>query len=347
VVIDAVTELSTITSLNVFAERVLDLIGRLIPFGTAMYTEIEPGAPRGVVVVRRGPGGCGAVFPVTLERLVTSLGEDAAAAVLVPRDGATFRRSDVLRTDELHALAYYREVLRPLAAEHLLVAGLAAPDGFCVGLTLARTTEDFSAAELALLELLRPHIGRTLAQLRRTDRLGRVLKILAGGRPCVTIRITGDGAFTLTGGGRSSVARWFPPGSLLRDDLRAWVARQRRSATPGRRPAEAPAGDPYVIRSLDVLLVAHWRGASQDGDLVDLEEVVIDGTELRALGLTAREAEVLALQLIGAEAAAIAQRLGSRPATVKKQIENMYRKLGVHTRREAVTVALDAMIGSE
>ena len=163
----------------------------------------------------------------------------------------------------------------------------------------------------------------------------------------MTVRIADDGAVTVIGGGRSAVARWFPTGSLLLDDLRDWIAVQRQNAVPGRRPADAIPSDPYTIRSLDVLLVAHWRGASHDGDLVDLEEVVIDGTELRALGLTAREAEVLALQLIGAEAAAIAQRLGSRPATVKKQIENMYRKLGVHTRREAVTVALDAMIGAE
>ena len=55
--------------------------------------------------------------------------------------------------------------------------------------------------------------------------------------------------------------------------------------------------------------MGHWRGPAVDGDVVDIEEVTSRGP--------------------------------------KKQIQNLYRKLGVHNRREAGTVALDAMIGAD
>jgi DNA-binding CsgD family transcriptional regulator len=52
--------------------------------------------------------------------------------------------------------------------------------------------------------------------------------------------------------------------------------------------------------------------------------------------LTAREREVLAYVRAGLTNAEVAQRLWLSPNTVRRHLENAYRKLGVHTRTAAV-----------
>lgn len=57
----------------------------------------------------------------------------------------------------------------------------------------------------------------------------------------------------------------------------------------------------------------------------------------RALGLTAREREILSLLMRGNTNREIAEILWIAPATVRKHLENVFAKLGVHTRTGAVT----------
>jgi DNA-binding CsgD family transcriptional regulator len=57
-----------------------------------------------------------------------------------------------------------------------------------------------------------------------------------------------------------------------------------------------------------------------------------------ALGLTARELEVLALVADGCSNAEVAGALWLSPLTVRKHLENVFAKLGVHTRAEAVAL---------
>ncbi|MGW7264701.1 response regulator transcription factor [Streptomyces sp. NPDC054842] len=58
-----------------------------------------------------------------------------------------------------------------------------------------------------------------------------------------------------------------------------------------------------------------------------------------APGLAAREVDVLACVAAGATNAAAAERLGLRPETVKSYLRSAMRKLGAHTRTEAVVAA--------
>lgn len=55
-------------------------------------------------------------------------------------------------------------------------------------------------------------------------------------------------------------------------------------------------------------------------------------------GLTAREQEVMALVASGATNEALARRLGISPRTVRKHVESVFSKLGVHSRAAAVAV---------
>ncbi|MEU6658297.1 helix-turn-helix transcriptional regulator [Streptomyces sp. NPDC046821] len=60
---------------------------------------------------------------------------------------------------------------------------------------------------------------------------------------------------------------------------------------------------------------------------------------VRDVGLTPREVDVLACVASGATNAATAERLGLRPETVKSYLRSAMRKLGAHTRLEAVVAA--------
>jgi DNA-binding NarL/FixJ family response regulator len=60
----------------------------------------------------------------------------------------------------------------------------------------------------------------------------------------------------------------------------------------------------------------------------------------RLIGLSKRESEILFYLIEGQTNKAIAQQLNRQPATIKKHLEGIYAKLGVHDRTQAIAVAL-------
>ena len=85
-----------------------------------------------------------------------------------------------------------------------------------------------------------------------------------------------------------------------------------------------------VERGTGCLLIEYVPGESED--LLILEE----RSPIDAALLTPREQEVIALVADGLRNSEIAERLWVSPATVRKHLENIYDKLGVHTRTAAV-----------
>ena len=67
--------------------------------------------------------------------------------------------------------------------------------------------------------------------------------------------------------------------------------------------------------------------------------LLTQGTPLPAVALAPRELDVLACVAAGATNATAAERLGLRPETVKAYLRSAMRKLGAHTRGEAVVAA--------
>jgi len=61
------------------------------------------------------------------------------------------------------------------------------------------------------------------------------------------------------------------------------------------------------------------------------------------VGLTPREAEVLARMADGDDVADIARHLDVQPTTVRKHLERIYRKLGVHSGTQAVAAAYEVL----
>ena len=139
-----------------------------------------------------------------------------------------------------------------------------------------------------------------------------------------------------------------PPdrGDALAEPLVEWMNRATAPADPadGRAAGEAM---PFTVPDASASgrrLVLGLQQRTPDGDcLVVMREVsdtaVLDAL-VRAFRLTLREAEVLYWVTKGKTNRDIGDILGSSPATVKKQLEHVYVKLGVETRTAAAGMAL-------
>jgi DNA-binding CsgD family transcriptional regulator len=114
---------------------------------------------------------------------------------------------------------------------------------------------------------------------------------------------------------RELLGRYFGEiGVQLPDALTSWLRERHKGATA--EPLRVDAGD----RALLVVLV--------EGALLLKER-------RRMPRLTRRESEILDLVAEGRTNAEIAERLWVSPLTVRKHLENVYAKLGVHTRTAA------------
>jgi DNA-binding NarL/FixJ family response regulator len=102
------------------------------------------------------------------------------------------------------------------------------------------------------------------------------------------------------------------------------------------------AGAADVLRA-SILRAVAGELVLPDGDLSSLVHRLESGrTPLSAGGtssLTTREREVLALLADGTSTADIARRLGISSLTVQSHVKNVFAKLGVHSKMEAVRLA--------
>jgi DNA-binding CsgD family transcriptional regulator len=128
-------------------------------------------------------------------------------------------------------------------------------------------------------------------------------------------------------------------GKRLPDDLDRWVRSQEALLgstrdVPGRR---VPL---FVERGPRRLMVRLILDAGQR--ILRLEEQgnISSPVSLESLGLTRREAEVLAWVREGKANAEIGTILGARPRTVAKHLERIFLKLGVETRTAAARLAV-------
>ncbi len=136
--------------------------------------------------------------------------------------------------------------------------------------------------------------------------------------------------------GRPTLPNCLPP------EVEKWVKRQE--ATLAQTDALGAPRSPLLVERNGIVLAARLVTA-QDCKLLLLEERAtrLDSDNLRTLGLTRREAEVLSWAACGNTSARIARLAGISTRTVDKHLEHVYEKLGVRTRLAAITRALDSV----
>jgi DNA-binding CsgD family transcriptional regulator len=73
-------------------------------------------------------------------------------------DGRAYRFSDLVTREQLHALALYREVYKPMGVEYQLAFTLPAGPGRVLAIALSRGERDYSDAERDLANRARPYL---------------------------------------------------------------------------------------------------------------------------------------------------------------------------------------------
>jgi DNA-binding CsgD family transcriptional regulator len=259
------------------------------------------------------------------------------------------RLSDLVTARAFEQTGFYREFYRPLHLHYSMACALRLGPRDLAALAVYRSGSDFSERDRLCLDLVRPHLVHLY---RSAEVMARTRRDLA----LVTRGVEAEGnAFLIVGrDGRIRRAteraeRWLTHylGPAARPDylpavLQEWV--QGHEAARGRTDALPPVRRPFVVEREGRRLTVRLVSQPPDSALL-LEEVAtrLNPAALTRLGLSAREAEVLAWAAAGKTNPAIAALLNISPRTVQTHLERVYRKLGVQTRTAAAARAMEAV----
>jgi DNA-binding CsgD family transcriptional regulator len=114
------------------------------------------------------------VPPGAYEAMARYAGQHPVIAAHRRGDTRVLRISDFLGRDEFHGLDLYREIYGPMGVEYQVSFVLPAIEPLVVGLALNRADDDFTDAECAQLDLLRPHLEAALRRVRVHDPLAQL-----------------------------------------------------------------------------------------------------------------------------------------------------------------------------
>ena len=337
-----VAEISALRDLDAFRDHVVRAIAKVIPAEVIAYTEIGLGQPTARVfhpahVVTSD-------LMQTFEHhkhehpLIRHFSENPQARAA--------KISDFLTQREFHRFGLYNEFFRKIDVEHQIVIGLPAPPPRVGGVALSRSGPDFSERDRMLLSVLQPHIvqahrnAASFSQIKQEatlalaglEEIGRGIVLLGpGGAVRFATRLARQWLTSYFG--RPGMRAKRLPGALQR-----WVKFQ--VTTVGRPGDVSSTGKPLVVEGPENRLVVRLIPAD-GGSLLLLQQqhTVPRPASLEVLGLSRREAEVLAWVAQGKTDAAIGVILSLSPRTVGKHLEHIYERLGVENRLAAATLA--------
>jgi len=264
------------------------------------------------------------------------------------KDFTTRKITDFVTQRQFRRTDLFNELYHPLRIPYNMGASLALKRHCLVAIGLNRGGRDFAPDELALLEILRPHVvqafgnAETVTKMReelssRTQAMEdmdrAVLSLTPQGRiqwatPRASRLLTDYG---LQGKRQSD---WLPA------TLREWVNQQ---LAPLGSPSELPAPlNPLVIaRNGRTLTMRVVQNGGQRLLFLDETYTEFPMAALASLGLSGRETEILGWVAQGKTNPEIGVILGISPRTVQKHLEHVYGRLGVENRHAAMRLALD------
>jgi DNA-binding CsgD family transcriptional regulator len=271
-----------------------------------------------------------------------------------------YQLSDFVSYEELHRLeGLYQSFLQPLSIEDQLVVflpnvtpvswhQLLQVEASLAGVSLNRGQRSFTERDRLILNLLRPHLFQAYCNVQHYQQLQTDLDQLQQS-------LNHLGVVILDALGRvQSIApqaiKWLetyfsPPTCTahLPDHLWSWVKHQiaELTKTPDLPKSCLPLRIQQSGKELVIRLVIEQPGERY---LLLLEEQTPSPmNSLALLGLSQRETEVLACVMQGKENKAIATHLSINVSTVRKHLESIYCKFGVHSRTEAIAQALEKL----
>jgi DNA-binding CsgD family transcriptional regulator len=271
-----------------------------------------------------------------------------------------YTMSDFVTVEELHRLeGLYQQLMRDANLEDSMMLFLPPSqpqnwqeviqsDATAVAIALNRNQRNFTERERLLLNLLRPHLiqaywnaqhnnqlQQQIVELKQSiDHLGIIILDVSGKVQASTSQAT------------QYLTQYFPPSPLfckLPEHLQSWVNYQIACFTQGTNQVLPPL--PLRIeRSGKQLVLRLTRDLLNDRYVLMMEEHALALlTSLELLGLSQRESEVLLLVIQGKDNKAIATHFSVNISTIRKHLENIYQKLCVQSRTEAVFQALQKL----
>jgi DNA-binding CsgD family transcriptional regulator len=352
----SVQNIYTLHNLDTFGFDTLSILNRLVPSDFPLFNltntktlEIEdtslPGSPE--------------LTPSILEAKSLYLGEHPMAKNMNFAVNGIYKTSDFASQQELHRLeGVYHQFLRVLDTEDQMFLylpndcsqswdRLIQEEVILVGYILGRSQRNFTERDRLILQLLRPHLFQAHANAQKyhqlqqnSDTIQQSLDYLG------VIALDTEGrVISIAPQAVTWLETYFPISTCLHqlpDNLGSWVKHQIASAKKTDIPSVyLPLRIQQAGRELTIRFVIEPSKASY---LLLLEEQTLSSlNSLELLGLSQRETEVLGLIMQGKDNKSISIQMNIRIGTTRKHLENIYLKLGVQSRSEAVACALAKM----
>lgn len=340
---DGLRDTYGVRDLDGFAGHIISLLPKLVPSDITTYNEVNP--PR-----RRATWAWNPAVDVA-DELRRAFERHIPEHPLIAHyqrtsDCRAHKISDFLTLRQFHRLALYNEFYRRVDVEHQMAFPLPSRPPIVIGIALNRSRLDFSERDRLVLDLLRPHLVQAYrnaeAVTRLREKLAEVRQVVEA-LPLGVVALRRDRHVGfMTERARRWLAEYFGgelrPARRLPASVEAWARHQERLLRADDVP---PPRQPLVVERDGQRLVL--RLLSDDSEsllLLEEQPVALRAQPLEALGLTRREAEVLAWVAEGKTNAEVATILGLSPRTVQKHLEHIYLKLGVETRTAAAAHAL-------
>lgn len=340
-VLDVVQAITSIDNLDEFGPAVLEGVSRLVAFDHSSFNEVDPIGGRSSVVFHPSRE------PPEWERTAWnrwSHQNPMLMHMMRTGDGSTHRLSEYLTREELHRIELYVQLYGPLRTEFQMAFALPAPQPLVIGVALNRERHDFDSDEVTIAEALRPHVMQAYRRIQLIAEQRRAMTRIAGalaeeGRAFQILDDPVDGLPAVL------LDRHFGPrqDNRLPVPVATWVEDERTASAHG------PLGrlqQPLVsIRDNRRLVVRYVSASPGEPEMLSLDERIAehDAQPLQRLGLSRRQAEVLWWLTKGASSATIAREMRVAVGTVKKHLDQVYRRLGVSSRAAAVAQAFDAL----
>jgi DNA-binding NarL/FixJ family response regulator len=337
-----VSELTSFEHPEDFREGMLPGLRELVPCEIVSYNEVEFAAGK-MIALDDPPGSMIPDAPEIFIRLGHQ--NPLVSRYQRTRDGRPYKWSDLITRRELHATDLYREAYAPMAVEYQMAFCLPAPPEVIIGLALNRGRRDFSERDRGLLNLVR---GPMIQAYRTVQRYAAVVQRLnafergleRSGAGVVVLEETEDGAvgaFVSAEAARLLGIGGPDSGQALPVKVRGWLADLDRGDSASGSIA------PLLIEEAGARVVVHFVPAREHGEpdalLLERAGELLTIPQLRAAGLTARQAEILRQVALGQTNAEIAAELEVSPRTVQKHLEHIYEQLGTRSRTEALLTA--------
>jgi DNA-binding CsgD family transcriptional regulator len=349
-----IQQLYTIHNLDTFGLDTLKIIDRLVPADLPAFQSTHvPTRQMSGVTLCRSPE----FFTPELTAVVQQYyGEHPIVEHMEQAFHGAYKISDFVSQQEFHGLeGLYQQYLNPFGIEDQMTlflppncpAQIGSQDETLVGFALNRAERSFTERDRLILNLLRPHLAQAYTNAQKYQQLQQKLDR-------VQQSLNDLGAIIIDTEGRvQSIApqaitwleTYFSKSTCLDrlpDHLWAWVKHQIAiSTSTDIITACLPLKIQKTARELTIRLVIDPSRASY---LLLLEEQILSLlNSLKILELSQRETEVLGLIMQGKDNKSISIQMNIRIGTTRKHLENIYLKMGVQSRTEAVACALAKM----